>query len=357
MITCSRCFHHNSDGVFACELCGSSLASVSSPAASASAPPSADVVVQALSQTASNAAVGAASVGVGDGGLPLWDSDVNAGMKMVLNDEPMLDKSLQSAATLTAMGSGYRLCPRCAAANELTAPSCLQCGASLEHRRAPTATRKVETGMVLVAINEDGSDGARVNIDREAMVIGRAGDVSYPNDHFLSPRHAVLIYDEGKLCVEDLHSLNGTYIKLRAPMALSLGDTFLMGRQVLRIQRFENELAVRSRAADGTRYRGSPSPMGRLKVEQIGVGGVIQDAYCLGPEGAIIGREKGDVIFPRDRFMSSRHARIWVGEDNEYRLEDMNSSNGTWLKIWERRALANGDFLFVGQQLFRLELP
>lgn len=289
--------------------------------------------------------------------MALYEGDMSAGMKLVLHDEPMLNKSGQSAATLTAMGSGYRLCPRCAAANDLTAPSCLQCGASLESRRAPASARAVVSGIVLVAINEDGSDGARISLDSEALTIGRTGDVAYNNDVFLSPRHAVLLIEDGKLSVEDLHSLNGTYLKLRAPMVLRPGDTFLMGRQVLRIQRFENELAVRSRAADGTRYMGSPPPTGRLKIEQIGVGGVIQDIYCLGAEGAVIGREKGDVVFPRDKFMSSRHARIWQAEDGEFRLEDMNSSNGSWLKIWERRELVNGDFLFLGQQLFRLEVP
>jgi hypothetical protein len=34
----------------------------------------------------------------------------------------------------------------------------------------------------------------------------------------------------------------------------------------------------------------------------------------------------------------------------------MGSSNGTWVKIWERRQLRTGDFIFLGQQLFRLEL-
>lgn len=311
--------------------------------------------MRALSQRTSELTAVDSSRGVD--AMSLWESEQAAGMKLVLHDEPMLNQGGHSAATLTAMGSGYRLCPRCAAANELTAPSCMQCGASLETRRAPPSTRKLETGMTLVAINEDGSNGARIPLDRESIVIGRAGDVTYANDVFLSPRHAVLVVEEGKLAVEDLHSLNGTYIKLRAEVALKPGDTFLMGRQVVRIQRFENELAVRSRAADGTRYMGSPPPTGRLKIEQIGVGGVVQDVYCLGAEGALIGREKGDVVFPRDKFMSSRHARIRLGDDNEFYLEDLNSSNGTWLKIWDRRALVNGDFLFLGQQLFRLEIP
>lgn len=283
-------------------------------------------------------------------------NDVETGMRLVLQDDPALEGG-GSASMLTAMGSGYRLCPRCAAPNDLTAPSCMQCGASLEHRRAPSAGKQIETGMFLVAINEDGTDGTRIPLNRENSVVGRVGEISYPGDVFLSPRHAVLVVEDADLYVEDLNSLNGTYIKLREEIVLNPGDTFLMGRQVLRVQRFENELAVRSRAADGTRYMGSPPPTGRLKIEQIGVGGLIQDVYCLSAEGATIGRERGDVVFPRDKFMSSRHARIRLDDDGEFYLSDQDSSNGSWLKIWQRRKLVDGDFLFLGQQLFRVEVP
>lgn len=360
MSNCPRCFHQNPADSRECELCGSPLASSSAgeSASQQGAAPSAASILAALAQADSADANDAPSrpARLDTAMMAVHDHEVETGMRLILQDEPSLD-SVGSAATLTAMGSGYRLCPRCAAANDLTAPSCLQCGASLEHRRAPAPGKQLDTGMFLVAINEDGTDGTRIPLDRENSVVGRAGEISYPGDVFLSPRHAVLIVEDGQLHVEDLSSLNGTYLKLREKIVLNPGDTFLMGRQVLRVQRFENELAVRTRAADGTRFMGSPAPTGRLKIEQVGVGGLVQDVYCLSAEGATIGREKGDVVFPRDKFMSSRHARIWLDEDGEFYLADENSSNGSWLKIWQRRTLSDGDFLFLGQQLFRVEIP
>src|SRR5690625_7189955 len=106
------------------------------------------------------------------------------------------------------------------------------------------------------------------------------------------------------------------------------GDVFLMGRQVLRVQRFENEYAVRSRAADGTRYMGSPLPTGRLKIEQIGLGGMVQDEHCLSREAALIGREKSDVLFLQDKFMSSGKTRSRLGDDGKFYLYDINRSKG-----------------------------
>lgn len=289
--------------------------------------------------------------------MTMRSNEVEAGMRVVLqhSDEPLVGQG--GTSTLTAMGSGYRLCPQCTAANDLTAITCVQCGASLESRAAPKPGKKIDSGMLLIAVQEDGSEGRRIPLNQENSVVGRAGDIAYPNDAFLSPRHALLHIDGDTLYAEDLNSLNGTYLKIREEIVLRPSDVFLMGRQVLRVQRFENEYAVRSRAADGTRYMGSPLPTGRLKIEQIGLGGMVQDVHCLSSEGALIGREKGDVLFPQDKFMSSRHAKIRLADDGEFYLADQNSSNGSWLRIQTRRELADGDFLFLGQQLFRVALP
>ena len=136
---------------------------------------------------------------------------------------------------------------------------------------------------------------------------------------------------------------------------MSPGDCFLMGRQVLRFERFEQTITPKARSADGTRYMGSPPPGGQYKILQVGIGGVYQNVYCLPESGAVLGREKGDIVFPRDRFMSSRHAQIYPRDDGHYYLVDLNSSNGTWVKIWERHLLEDGDLIFLGQQLFRVE--
>lgn len=249
-------------------------------------------------------------------------------------------------------------CPTCGAPNPPTSKFCGECGNQLSgSSRGPSDAYRVPTQIPvsLVAINEDGTDGARVDLSFADNVVGRAGDVRFPTDAFLSPKHARLTVEGRRVYIEDLYSLNGTYVKLRDEVRLTPGDTFLMGRQVLRFEKFEHSIVPKARSSDGTRYMGSPPPGGQFKLLQVGIGGVLQNVFCLHESGAIVGREKGDIVFPRDKFMSGRHAQIFPREDGNYYLVDLNSSNGTWVKIWERRALGPGDFIFLGQQLFRIE--
>lgn len=257
-----------------------------------------------------------------------------------------------------AAGPGEHACAACGAINPNSSKFCGECG----HRLSGGADNVSDAHrmpapmpIVLVSINEDGTDGARVDLEFADTVVGRAGDVRFPTDAFLSPKHARVTIEGRSVFIEDLYSLNGTYVKLRDEARLTPGDTFLMGRQVLRFEKFEHTIVPKARSSDGTRYMGSPPPGGQFKLLQVGIGGVIQNVYCVHDSGAIIGREKGDVIFPRDKFMSGRHAQIFPRDDGNYYLVDLNSSNGTWVKIWERRQLGSGDFVFLGQQLFRVE--
>lgn len=262
-------------------------------------------------------------------------------------------------------GPGEVNCPSCAAINPAHHRFCGTCGATLSdvnrqrRRKAQLEQRpdrqEIAQDIQLVAINEDGSDGIQIPLRYTETIIGRSGDTRFPTDAFLSPKHSRLLVEDDKLFIEDMFSLNGTYVRIRDEVRMSPGDSFLMGRQVLRFERFEQTITPKARSADGTRYMGSPPPGGQYKILQVGIGGVYQNVYCLPESGAVLGREKGDIVFPRDRFMSSRHAQIYPRDDGHYYLVDLNSSNGTWVKIWDRYQLEDGDLIFLGQQLFRVE--
>lgn len=264
------------------------------------------------------------------------------------------------------------VCPTCHAESPEGMRFCVECGGSLvqekaelnfgaeplQARQAPPPTDAARTmspwAVQLVSINEDGSDGESIMLEYLETTVGREGDSRFPSDAFLSPHHARFHIDQGVLYIEDLYSLNGTFVKLRDETRLTPGDTILMGRQVLRFERFEQAITPRTKSSDGTRYMGSPSPGGNFKILQIGIGEVVQNVYCLPEAGAVLGREKGDIVFPHDKFMSGRHAQIYAGDDGHCYLVDLNSSNGTWVKIWEKLRLENNDYIFMGQQLFRV---
>lgn len=75
------------------------------------------------------------------------------------------------------------------------------------------------------------------------------------------------------------------------------------------------------------------------------------------PESLTIGREQGDLLLRWDASSSRMHARIFMDRGQIW-VEDIGSSNGTWLnqhRITEKRAFNKGDNLLVGKTEFYLE--
>jgi pSer/pThr/pTyr-binding forkhead associated (FHA) protein len=68
-----------------------------------------------------------------------------------------------------------------------------------------------------------------------------------------------------------------------------------------------------------------------------------------------IGREDNDVNFPKDPFISGHHAQITT-DKGELLLSDLDSKNGTFVRIKDEHLAEHGDYVFLGQQLFRLEM-
>ncbi len=333
MKTCSKCQHANNDAVTDCELCGARLDTASASTAAVITPLDAGpLLLEVRAALASQPSPPAQRALPSTGAYTVPPRVLDLGFTFARSgDQTVFPVQARSSYVPESLKGRQR-----------------EAGSSLRTKAPRT--------VALVSINEDGTDGRRVILQKTPTVIGRMGDVGFPNDVFLSPQHTALEVDEDGVIARDMGSLNGTYIKLRGDIGLNPGDSFLMGRQVLRFDKNRRAQSTKARSGDGTRYMGSPPPGGPFKLVQIGIGGAIQETYCLGQRGAIIGRERGDVVFPRDKFMSSRHAQIIPDANGDLRLSDLNSSNGTWLRLKKPRRLEANDFLFLGQQLFRVEV-
>jgi len=152
--------------------------------------------------------------------------------------------------------------------------------------------------------------------------------------------------------VRDKNSLNGVFRKIAAeqPVALADGAVFRVGQEILRFE----ALAEAKTVADGTEVMGSPNPgfLGRIRlvVGRDGYG----SSYCVPPTGMHLGRDRGDIIFPDDGYVSGLHCRIH-GEPGAVHLTDVGSSNGTFLRLEEPTPLPTGSLLLMGMQLFRVE--
>jgi len=205
----------------------------------------------------------------------------------------------------------------------------------------------------LSAVRHDGLPGAVYVIDKPEMMCGRVdGDIRIGEDATISPRHARFTLRPGGLLVEDLGSVNGTFVRIRTARRLAVGDEFRIGRQLLRVEPLVRPPAPTDGAA---KPWGTPDSGFRYRLSQLLEGGGLGEVFPLKEGENAIGREAGDVNFPNDRYVSARHARLDVKPDG-ITLLDVGSSNGTFVKIAGSTELAGGDQLLVGGQLLRVDV-
>jgi pSer/pThr/pTyr-binding forkhead associated (FHA) protein len=206
-------------------------------------------------------------------------------------------------------------------------------------------------------VNRDGSDGERFPLGAEFAIFGRAGaDVAFDQDRFLARQHARLERTGDGARVVPLDTVNGVFRKLDAPVELTDGTIILLGREVLRYEVVEaEERNGEPLVHHGVALFGSPprEPWGRL-VQLLPSGGV-RDIRHLFDDEVVLGREEGDIVFSDDAFMSRRHASIsWDGK--RVTLNDLGSSNGSFIRLTAVTPVKHGDHLRMGDQLFRIEL-
>jgi pSer/pThr/pTyr-binding forkhead associated (FHA) protein len=211
----------------------------------------------------------------------------------------------------------------------------------------------------LVVIVEDGSEGRSFSLAEGQLDIGRSdGDIVLEDDPYVSPRHARLRRLDGSWILRDLDSTNHVYVRLRRPHILKDADLLLLGLEVLQFQTVsDGERGLGHAIQHGTFLFGSPATPRRARLCQRTVEGVIRDVYHVFRDETVIGREVGDIVFTADPFLSRRHAVIRRNPvTSEFSLVDLDSSNGTYVAIRGEIGLSDGDYLRIGQHLFRVDL-
>jgi hypothetical protein len=202
----------------------------------------------------------------------------------------------------------------------------------------------------LILIRPDGSEGGAHPLHEGENIVGRGQAALFDADAYLSPRHAELSVGPEGVTIRDLQSLNGVFLKISGEEALESGDIFRIGQELLRFE----VISPPQPLEDGTEIMGTPNPgfWGRLSV--IVGRDVDGSAFPLFGESIVLGRERGDILFPEDGYVSGTHSRIALHDEHVY-LSDLGSSNGTFLRLRHERTVPTGAFMLMGQQLFRLE--
>jgi len=206
----------------------------------------------------------------------------------------------------------------------------------------------------LTLIRGDGLDGVSFTLAGEDHFAGREDcPLLFPDDPFLSPVHANFFYRGGQLVVRDESSINGVYVRIIGSAPVNFGTWFLVGEQVLEIQSPGDE--IDDATVDGTYFFASPKRLSHMRVVQTLRGGDTGLAFRAHGAELSIGREGNDINFPDDPFISGHHALLsW--DQGRLTLSDLGSKNGTFVRIEGEQVLRHGDYVFMGQQLLRVEI-
>ncbi len=207
----------------------------------------------------------------------------------------------------------------------------------------------------LVPLNRDGSAGRALPLVVGSFDIGHTeGDLHFDEDPFLSDPHARLVCETGSCICQPIDLLNGVYLRLRNPHVLLDGDTLLVGRQLLRFDVVSSAETLPVVMQHGVRRFGSADRLAWGRLRQLTSAGTTLDIWHLTRAEMVLGREEGDITFSDDEFMSRRHA-LFRQETDRLTLEDLGSSNGTFVRLRGPSPIVNGDVLRMGDQLLRLE--
>lgn len=274
--------------------------------------------------------------------------------------------SLAATQTVEQVAATHR-CTRCGFVMKANLQFCPSCGlrvpSPFEVETKVRSTQGRSTKFIramqvarakLTLIRGDGEDGVSFMLAGEDHLAGRGADcpISFPEDPFLSPQHASFLYRDDQLVVVDLDSKNGVYLRV-TEAELTAQTTFLVGEQVLSARMATTPADVAE--PDGTYFSSSMPRPAMLEILQHLRGGSTGAVFRMETAIATVGREGNNIDFPEDPFISGHHAEIRL-DGPSLSIKDLGSRNGTFVRINKEQVLRHGDYVFMGQQLLRVEI-
>jgi pSer/pThr/pTyr-binding forkhead associated (FHA) protein len=390
MTVCNRCGKENQDHYKFCLGCGAELVAAPKPAAGGGGDMGMMKTMMADGQGAPNPNMGAplgspmgghgpsgqmpAGARPGMAGMPP-SGPLGGGMAPPMGAPPMgpppgvpayggfpppAGAPPAGAAPASGAAGGMKRCPSCGSDVPPTFRFCGTCGFRMDEQSAaqplpgpppnmaaPAATR---SRLSMTLIRPDGTEGGTHDLRPGENKLGRSFGPVFENDGYLSPVHAMLDIRGVQAVVRDLDSLNGVFVKMTQEEELQSGQIIRIGQELLRFE----IIPTPEPTADGTELMGSPNPGFWGKLTVIIGRDVTGAAFPLLGESCTLGRERGEINFPDDGYVSGLHARV-ILRDGRVFLSDLGSSNGTFIKVNGERGVGHDSYVLLGQQLFRLD--
>lgn len=252
------------------------------------------------------------------------------------------------------------VCKQCASPVPPSHKFCGACGATVpldvQQRQVEYfGTMQTPGKARLVLIRGDqGVAGVTYLLHGSEHVAGRQdAQILFPEDTWLSPKHANFLYRGESLVVRDEGSVNGVFIRAKQPVELGYGEHFLCGQQLFRVDATPKDTSGPD--PDQTFFYSSPKHPSPFRVVQLLAGGAEGMVFCAGDGPVVIGREDADMNFPDDSFLSGNHVKVEPTERGCL-VTDLGSKNGTFVRVRGEAELAHSDYVFMGRQLLRVEM-
>lgn len=187
-----------------------------------------------------------------------------------------------------------------------------------------------------------GTPGASIgrNTSSNDIVIGES---------FVSRKHCELRYNakSNQFMISDLGSTTGTFVMIRSKQVLKLDMMLQMGLSEFKVTNIRYNPYGKMVKAELTIYEG---PARQSTIEVTGA-------------GLTIGRDSSNNYCVReDSQMSSFHAKIYQ-EKGELFIQDVGSTNRTWIRLSEENerseeiALIVGDIIKIGSTVLVVQVP
>ena len=93
----------------------------------------------------------------------------------------------------------------------------------------------------LIRIMAGGVEENHYFLQEGENILGRTrGNVTFPDDAYLSSQHARVLVKDGNGKIEDMGAANGTFVGVRDRVTMEDGDIILIGHQLLRVSKLQN---------------------------------------------------------------------------------------------------------------------
>lgn len=270
------------------------------------------------------------------------------------------ESSVPASLPVAPLPSNQPPCEQCGTPVAASHTFCGHCGApNANHTPTlsmPQSSLKSERLGFIALIDDSGAESLQFPLVAGQNRIGRGDDcqLRFPDDGFLARLHCVLDVDASRFVLKPMDFSNGTYLRITTPVEIHHGDLLRVGQEVLRFERIDR--LVPERSGSQPEVVGWPVPRGVWgRLCQMGLGRQVANAYLLQNPDVFLGRERGDILFPKDGFVSGSHS-VLSDRNGRAFLKDLGSSNGTFLRIKQDTPVRNGDLFLLGRNLLRVHI-